>query len=66
VTTGKVKAAIASDNGLKDSDLQVSTEGGVVKLSGTVKSNDQIALASNIAQRQEGVHKVDASGVSVK
>ena len=66
VTTGKVKAAIASENGLKDSDLNVSTEGGVVKISGTVKSNDQIALATSIAQRQEGVSRVDASTVTVK
>ena len=66
VTTGKVKAAIASDNGMKDSDLNVSTEGGVVKISGTVKSNDQIALATTIAQRQEGVSSVDASAVTVK
>ena len=66
VTTGKVKAAIASENGLKDSDLNVSTEGGVVKISGTVKSNDQIALATSVAQRQEGVQSVDASAVTVK
>src|SRR5689334_9578518 len=66
VTTGKVKAAIASENGLKDSDLNVSTEGGVVKISGTVKSNDQIALATSVAQRQQGVSSVDASAVTVK
>jgi BON domain-containing protein len=66
VTTGKVKAAFASENGLKDSDLNVTTEGGVVKLSGTVKSQDQISLAQNVAQRQEGVTKVDAASVTVK
>jgi len=61
-----VKAAIASENGLKDSDLQVTTEGGVVKIAGTVKSNDQIALATSVAQRQEGVQRVDSSSVTVK
>lgn len=66
VTTGKVKAAFASESGLKDSDLSVATQGGVVKLSGSVKSQDQIALAQDVAQRQEGVTKVDASSVTVK
>lgn len=66
VTTGKVKAAFASENGLKDSDINVATEGGVVKLSGTVKSQDQIALAQDVAQRQEGVTRVDSAAVTVK
>jgi hyperosmotically inducible periplasmic protein len=59
ITTGKVKAAIAADSGLKDSDISVTTNNGVVTLSGTVKSQDQVAIATNLAQRQEGVSKVD-------
>src|SRR5207247_10794685 len=46
VTTGKVKAAFASDSGLKDTDIIVKTDGGVVVLSGTVKSQDQITIAT--------------------
>lgn len=57
-TTGKVKAAIAADSGLRDTDISVSTDNGVVTLSGTVKSQDQVAIATQLAQRQEGVTSV--------
>ena len=59
VTTGKVKAAIASDSGLKDADIVVKTDGGVVVLSGTAKSQDQITIATNLARGQEGVNRVE-------
>jgi hyperosmotically inducible protein len=59
LTTGKVKAAIAADSGLKDTDISVATNNGVVTLSGTAKSQDQVAIATNVAQRQEGVNKVE-------
>ena len=60
VTTGKIKAAIAADPGMKDSDVSVSTSNGVVTLTGTVKSQDQVTIATNLAQRQEGVSRVDS------
>lgn len=59
LTTGKVKAAIAADSGLKDTDISVTTNNGVVMLSGTVKSQDQVSIAASLAQRQEGVSKVE-------
>ena len=59
LTTGKVKAAIAADSGLKDTDISVTTNNGVVMLSGTVKSQDQVSIATSLAQRQEGVSKVE-------
>ena len=65
VTTGKVKAAIATDPGLKDAEIIVKTDGGVVILTGTAKSQDQVAMAANVAQRQEGVNRVD-NQVTVK
>jgi hypothetical protein len=65
MTTGKVKAAIVADPGLKDAEIIVKTDGGVVILTGTAKSQDQITLASNLAQRQEGVNRVD-NQVSVR
>ena len=65
VTTGKIKAAIAADSAMKDSDISVTTKDGVVSLSGSVKSQDQIAIATNLAQRQEGVQRVE-SNVSVR
>jgi len=61
LTTGKVKAAIAADPGMKDSDVSVSTNNGVVTLSGTVKSQDQISLAQGIAQKMDGVQKVETN-----
>ena len=61
VTTGKIKAAIAGDSAMKDSDISVTTNSGVVTLSGTVKSQDQVAIATNLAQRQEGVTRVESN-----
>jgi hyperosmotically inducible protein len=63
--TGKVKAAIAADNGMKDSDISVKTENGIVTLSGHVKSPEQVTLAAALAQRQEGVSRVE-NQVAVK
>lgn len=65
MATGNIKAAIAADSGMKDTDLSVTTNGGVVTLSGTVKSQDQVTIASNLAQRQEDVTKVETN-VTVK
>ena len=65
VTTGKIKAAIAADSSMKDSDISVSTNNGVVTLTGTVKSQDQVSIATNLAQRQEGVQRVE-SNISVR
>lgn len=65
MTTGKVKAALAADSGMKDSDVSVTTNNGVVMLGGTVKSQDQIAIATNLAQKMDGVTKVESS-ITVK
>ena len=59
IVTGKVKAAITAETGMKDSDISVKTENGLVTLTGTVKSEDQVTLASALAQRQEGVNRVE-------
>jgi hyperosmotically inducible periplasmic protein len=61
VTTGKIKAAIAADSAMKDADISVTTKDGVVSLGGTVKSQDQVAIATNLAQRQEGVQRVESN-----
>jgi hypothetical protein len=60
VTTGKVKAAIAGDTGMKDSDISVETSAGVVTLTGSAKSQDQVGIATALAQRQDGVQRVDS------
>ena len=61
VTTGKIKAAIAADAGMKDTDVSVTTNQGVVTLGGTVKSQDQVAIATNLAQKMDGVTKVESN-----
>lgn len=65
ITTGKIKAAIAADAGLRDSDISVATQNGVVTLSGTAKSQDQVSMATALAQRQDGVVRVE-NHISVK
>ena len=65
LVTGKVKTAITTDNGMKDSDISVKTENGVVTLTGNVKSPEQVTLAAALAQRQEGVSRVE-NQVTVK
>ena len=60
VTTGRIKAAIASDPGMKDSDVSVTTRNGTVTLTGTVKAPEQATIATNLAQRQEGVARVES------
>lgn len=65
ITTGKIKAALAADAGLKDTDISVTTNNGVVTLSGTAKSQDQVSAATALAQRQDGVTKVENS-ISVR
>jgi hyperosmotically inducible protein len=58
-TTGKVQAAIAVEPALKNAAISVKTDGGIVVLTGTAKSQDQIAMATSLAQRQDGVTRVD-------
>jgi hyperosmotically inducible periplasmic protein len=59
VITAKIKTAILSDPSMTGTDVSVNTERGVVSLSGNVKSQEQIAMASAHAQRQDGVMRVD-------
>ena len=59
VVTTKVKTAITADNGMKDADISVKTENGAVTLTGSAKSPDQVTLASALAQRQDGVTRVE-------
>ncbi|HUP28802.1 MAG TPA: BON domain-containing protein, partial [Usitatibacter sp.] len=58
---GKIKTAIAADDMLKGSDISVTTANGVVTLTGTAKTQDQVSVATGIAQKQEGVTRVDAN-----
>jgi hypothetical protein len=59
VITARTKAAILSDPGMAGSDVSVNTDRGVVSLTGTIKSQEQSAIASAHAQRQDGVLRID-------
>jgi osmotically-inducible protein OsmY len=57
--SGRIKAELLSDPGMTGSDVSVNTDHGVVVLTGSVKSQEQTAIASAHAQRQDGVMRVD-------
>ena len=58
VITSKVKAAILDDAMLNGSNIEVSTNQGVVSLSGTVGSEPLIGRALAAANNQKGVKSV--------
>jgi len=59
VITARAKSAILSDPAMTGADISVNTDRGVVSLTGEIKSQEQSAIASAHAQRQDGVLRVD-------
>lgn len=59
VITAGIKASILADPALRGADVSVNTTQGVVNLTGSVASQEQAAIASSHAQRQDGVMRVD-------
>ena len=59
VLTGRIKAALLADPQLAGADISVNTDHGVVALTGTVKTQEQVAIASAHAQHEDGVMRVD-------
>ena len=57
--TTKVKAKFASDSTVSATKIHVDTDNGVVKLTGTAKSQDEAAKAAEIAKSTEGVASVE-------
>lgn len=57
-TTGAIKAKLIEDTGLSAFKIDVDTTDGVVTLSGTVSTPEEIAKAMELAWDTEGVHKV--------
>ncbi|MCK0508367.1 BON domain-containing protein [Aromatoleum anaerobium] len=57
VLTTKVKTALLAEEGLDAGAISVSSENGVVTLSGAVPA-DQIARADAVARKVEGVQEV--------
>ena len=64
-TSAKILAEITGTSGMKESDVNVTTSNGIVKLGGVARSHDQVALAMDIAKRQPGVASVQ-SEISVQ
>ena len=56
--TMRVKKAIYNDASLKVMDISVTTEAGVVDLTGTVKSKAERSRATAVATKVEGVKRV--------
>lgn len=59
IISSRIKAGILTDPGLAGSDISVNTDHGVVSLTGIIKSQEQAAIASAHAQREDGVMRVD-------
>ncbi|HEX6318926.1 MAG TPA: BON domain-containing protein [Burkholderiales bacterium] len=57
-TTAKVKRAIYSEPSLKVMDISVSTDDGVVELTGVVKTRAERLKAAQVASKVEGVKRV--------
>jgi hyperosmotically inducible periplasmic protein len=61
--TTKVKYTLLYSSNVAGSDISVTTEAGVVSLSGTVDSGAERALAIELARNIKGVNRVDATGL---
>jgi osmotically-inducible protein OsmY len=57
-TTATIKSKLVEDAGLSAFRIDVDTTDGVVTLSGTVNSYEEIDRAARLALDTEGVHKV--------
>lgn len=57
--TTKVKASLVKDDLMNGLDVKVTTQNGVVQLSGFVESSDQVARAVKIASGVEGVKQLE-------
>lgn len=62
--TTKVKSTLLYSSNVAGSDIDVSTENGVVTLSGKVSSGAERDLAVELAQNVRGVKSVDAKGLT--
>lgn len=58
--TARVTSALRSDPALAGADLSVNTDRGVVSITGTVKSPEQVAEAAARAQEPDGVMRIDS------
>ena len=62
--TTKVKAELATTDGIKSGDVSVTTKNGLVTLSGVVNSKAQVQKSVAVTKSVKGVRQVDASALS--
>ncbi len=63
--TTKVKSEFGTTKGIKAADISVSTNDGVVTLTGSVGSQNEKMHAERVAQLVKGVKSVDVSHLTV-
>jgi hyperosmotically inducible protein len=63
--TTKVKTEFGTTKGVHATDISVSTNDGVVTLTGTAGSAKEKARAVRVAKKVKGVKSVDATGLTV-
>lgn len=61
--TTKVKAELATTEGIKSGDIDVTTKNGIVTLTGNVASKAQVQKAVAVAKGVKGVHNVDSTAL---
>ena len=61
--TTKVKAELATADGVKSTDISVTTVDGVVTLTGMLASKTGVEKAIAVAKGIKGVKRVEASGL---
>lgn len=64
--TTKVKAELASTEGVHSTDISVTTRDGVVTLTGVLANDVAVKKAIAAAQSIKGARQVDASGLKAK
>jgi hyperosmotically inducible protein len=62
--TTKVKAELATTEGIKSGDVSVTTKNGLVTLSGVVNSKAQLQKSIAVTKAVKGVRQVDATALS--
>jgi len=64
--TTKVKTELATTEGVKSTNISVTTKDGIVALVGVLASSDAVAKAVAATESVKGVKRVDSSGLKVK
>jgi hyperosmotically inducible protein len=64
--TTKVKTELATTDGVKSTDISVTTKDGVVTLIGVLGTEAAVEKAIAATKSVKGVKKVDSSGLKVK